>query len=519
MTNKVNGLALAALLAAGCATAGQSGFAGGTKVYQADHKMPLARELDDENERAETTNAQVHVNRANQARESGNLDQARSEWKEAGDAFLHVAERYPSSEWRIVYERAAAEQYLQAGDWQGAARAADLFRNDKDASPVTKAVGARMAAGSLQGLAFQQVKAGQLDPVKIVRKGELKPRPPADLWKRFIEAADGYAQVYKNDPVPEAPQYAATLALLAAEVEYSYDNVEDAQKRFEGIFQQWPLTAAAVDGVGPYLQTVLARRDTKAYSDAVERVRAMLEANKPKAEQAAKAPEATPEQKAVAEKIASVLEQLGTEKNRLGYAQAMELLRAGKAVDAAAGFEAYVVQNPDAPDAPAALYNAGVAYSQAKEPKKAEAARARLLEKYPDAPEAANATLAVATARLNGGDAARAIQLYDHYLKKWPEGEQRCLALGNIGAAYELGDKPLEAAQRYRTFGTDPKCAKDDPNTAGRALYNSGVLYYNAKKRADAKTAWTALANMQGVNDPVTKSQQDDARQRLKALK
>src|SRR6266542_1877584 len=106
----------------------------------------------------------------------------------------------------------------------------------------------------------------------------------------------------------------------------------------------------------------------------------MVEANKAKAEEAAKAPDATAEEKSGPGKMASVLAQLGSEQTRLGYAQAMELLRAGKPVAAAAGFEAYVAQNPDAPDAPAALYNAGVAYAQAKEPKKAEAARARLLE-------------------------------------------------------------------------------------------------------------------------------------------
>jgi outer membrane protein assembly factor BamD (BamD/ComL family) len=521
MTGKVNGLALAALLASGCATAGGSGPGVDMKVWQADHKMPLAKDLEDDNERAEVGNAQRHVNLGNQASESGNQDQARVEWKEGADGFMHVAERFPSSEWRIVYERSAAESYLRANDFQGAARAADQFRNDKDASPLTKAFGARIAAGSLQGLAFQQVKAGQLDPVKIGRKTEVNPRPPAELWKRFVEAADAYEQVRKSDPISEADreQAASALALLAAQVEYSYDNVEDARKRFEKIFQQWPLSSASVDGVGTYLLTFDTRKDMKAYNDAVERVRAMLEANRPKAEQAAKAPDATPEQKALPEKIAGVLQQLDQEKNRLGFGTAMALLRAGKPAEAAAGFEAYVAQNPDAPDAPTALYDAAVAHAQAKEPKKAEAIRERLLEKYPDAPEAANATLAIATARLNGGDAAKAIVLYGHYLQKWPDGEQRCLALGNIGAAYERADKPLEAAARYRAYGTDAKCAKDDPNTAARALYNSGVLYLNGKKRADAKTAWTALADMHGLTDPVTKSQQDDAKQRLKALK
>ncbi len=514
---KVKGLALVALLAGACATAGGGG--GGLKVFQADHRMPDYKDVGDDTERAELKDTQTHTGRAADARTSGNMDQARQESKLAADALLKLAERYPSSEWRIVYRRAAAENYLQAADAEGAARAADLFRTDKDATPATQAFGARLAAGSLQQLAFQKVKAGELEPVKIGRKTELKPRPPAETWKRYIDAADAYAVVYTTDPSPTAEHDAALLQLLAAEVQYSHDNIEEAQKRFEAIFQKWPLTAAAVDGVGPYLLTFPARKDMKGYGDAVVRMQAMLESDKPKAQAAASASGATAEQKALPEKIASVLQQLGQEKNRLGYAGAMELLKSGKPAEAAAGFEEFVAQNPDSPDAANALYNAGVAYVQAKEPKKAEEARRRLLDKYPDAPEAGIATVALATSRLQAHDTGGAVQLYDRYLEKWPDGEQRCLALGNAGAALEQGNKKLQAAARYRTFGQDARCAKDDPNTAARALYNSGVLYYNAKKRGDAKAVWSTLVNLKGIDDPVTKSQMTDARQRLESLK
>ncbi len=488
---------------------------GGARANQVGHKVPDAKALTDDAERAALGDAQGHAARAGQAADSGDVERARTEWREAAEGFTRLADRHRTSEWRLVYRRAAAECFLRAGDPEGAAREADRLRGDPAADATTRAEGARLAAGALQLAALEQVRAGRLDPVRIGSRKELRPRPLAEPWKRFVEAADAYAAACP----PGAEHDAAALALFAAQVEYSHDNVEDAQARLEVIFERWPATGAAAEGVGTYLQTFLARKDAAGHAQAMERARAMLERNRESVESTARAPGATGEEKAVPEKVAAALKQLGAEKDRLVYVRGMELLRGGKPAEAVTAFEHYLRESPDGSDAPNALYNQAVAHALAKEPRQAESARERLLQEYPDAPEAGVATVALATSRLGAGDTTRAVQLYERYLQKWPDGDQRCLALGNLGSALEQADRRLEAAARYRTFGLDERCAKADPNIASRALYNAGVLYYNARRRADAKAVWTELVNMNGVSDAVSRSQIEQARERLNLLK
>lgn len=498
---------LAAL--AGCA------MGAGARARPAVHRLPEAPELADERESAELGDARGHAARAAQAADAGAAERERAEWKEAADGFMRLADRHRTSEWRLVYRRAAAESYLRAGYPGGAARAAELLRGDRAADAETRADAARLAAVALKLAAQEQVREGKLEPIRIGSRKELLPRAPAEPWKRFIEAADACAG---GTTSPAAEGQVADLQLFAAQVEYGYDNVEEAQRRLEGLFQRWPFTGAAADGVATYLATFLARKDVSGYAQAIERARAMLERSRERAEPLAAAPGATPEQKAVLGGIDAALRQLGPAKSRVTYERGMELLRGGKPREAAVVFEQYLRESPAGGEAANALYNQSVAYALVKEARRSAAARERLLSKYPDAPEAATATVALATSRLAAGDTGRAVKLYLRYIEKWPDGDQRCLALGNVGSALEQADRRLEAAARYRAFGLDERCAKADPNTAARALYNAGVLYYNARHSADARAVWTRLLNLKDVTDAVSRSELEEARERLKLL-
>ncbi|HSN90599.1 MAG TPA: hypothetical protein VLS93_05185, partial [Anaeromyxobacteraceae bacterium] len=79
----------------------------------------------------------------------------------------------------------------------------------------------------------------------------------------------------------------------------------------------------------------------------------------------------------------------------------------------------------------------------------------------------------------------------------------------------KLGNK-AEAAPRYLTFGTDPACAKEDPNTTAMALYRAGTLFQGAKQKARALEAFTAASKVQGVTDDVARSQVEDAKKRVR---
>ena len=182
-------------------------------------------------------------------------------------------------------------------------------------------------------------------------------------------------------------------------------------------------------------------------------------------------------------------------------------------------FEKFAAESRDHPDAPNALHNAAVAWERAKEPKKAQADRAALLQRYPDSKLAPEETLAQASSLSRQGDQAGAQKLYLSYLEKWGQGPRRCLARYNLAVALEGSGKKLEAARNYQAFAKDEACLKEDPNNSARAVYRGGVLFTESKKKNEALEMFRIVAGLQGVTDTVAKSQVDDAKERVKKAK
>jgi len=256
-------------LATACATTGGAGGGASERYYQADTKLPpqaqLERQLDDA-ERGKYHDASTYYQRGRQAADSGNMDQARAEYATAADMYAQFVEQFTQSEWRMPIRNLAAELYVQAGQYEKAAVQAWL------------------------NAANTKVKAGQLEGIKLAnadqRRGEkLNPRVPPGEWKRFVEASDTYVANMAADPEASKPAAErrgiapAQLALIAAEVEYAFDNMEDAQRRFDAILKTFPKDADVLaDAVPLYLQTYLYLGDEVGYQAAVTRVRADVQA-------------------------------------------------------------------------------------------------------------------------------------------------------------------------------------------------------------------------------------------------
>ncbi len=521
---------LAALLASACASVGGPGS--NIRTFQAGHTNPKPGEITEDAERAVVQDARNHATRSDNARASGNLEQARAEDRAAAEGFAKFCEQFPSSEWRIVLRRMAAERYLQGEDYEAGAAQAQKLITDPEATDETKAVGARLAAAGWQMVANAESRAGKIERLRLLTAAQRggqppKPRPPAAPWKSFVDAADTYTRYMNADPLLKASEaeqrarggtHPAQLGLLAGEVEYAYDNMEEARKRFDQVIQLFPGDAEIMEAAVPlYLETYLVLGDEAGYEAAVKRVEPVVKAQADRTAAEAKAAGATDEQKKAAEAFAKLEDNLSKQQQGAGFAQASRLLQANKFPEAAEGFEAFATANKDHPDAPNALYNAAVAWDKAKEPAKARADRERLVRDYPNSKVAGQGMLALAAAQSRGGEHAAAEKAYLQYLERFPDGPQRCIALQNVGYELDQLKRKEEAARRYEAFARDAACAKDDPNTAAKALYRAGVLFSEAKKKKEAKDAWTALVGMQGVTDPVVKSWVEDARSRLKA--
>jgi len=523
MAFKTRTMTFLTLLLAACA-----GASGGIKAFQADHVSPELKLFDDEGERSMLRDPYEHVRLADISRASGNLDQARAEDRAAADGFAKFADKFQGSEWRLVFRRVAAERCLGGGDWTTAASQAKLLVDDPSSNDTTRAIGARIAVAAWQQLAVSETRAGKLEPLRELnaqlRKGqEAKPRVPADPWKRVVEYTDLYVSLSKADPQAK-PELArrggidvAGMAVFAGRIEFAYDNMEDARRRFEAAIASWPSRADILDTAVPlYLETYLVKKDDEGFEAAAARMHALVQAEAEKAAVAAKAPGAAEEQKKDAEDLAKLEAQLAKQQQAAGFNAAKRLLDAGKFAEAAATFEKFADENKDNPDVPNALYNAALGWEKAKEAKKALGLRERILKDFPDSKIAPQAVLALAATKSREKDSAAAQKLYQTYLDRWPQGAQRCLALYNLGVEVESQGKKLEAAQKYKAFAAEEGCLKENADVSARVLFHGGQLFMDAKKKDEAYAMWRSLVGLQGVKDTVALSWIEEAKRLLK---
>ncbi len=522
-TRRLLPILLALATACAGATPAPAGAASDTQRYkQADYRYPPeARTFDDDIERGFFANVLTHSQAAAIAAGAGNLDQARTEWAAEARALVDFCEKFPSSDFRVSFRFQAAKRYWYAQQGEAAAEQAEKAVLDPAASKATRAAASYLAAVAWLNTGYAKAKAGTLDKLVLLtpeqrRDKPLAPRVPPGEWKRFVLSADAYAEVADADPdrakplnerlASVAPQ---TLALQAAQVQFAFDNMEDARGRLDKIIQTWPGEADVMEAAVPlYLMTFAVLKDPAGEVAALAKVKEAV------AGPAAKATE--PKAK---EGFAKVLDLIAKQEAAAQVGNAQRLLDGGRPAEAAEAFEKLVAANPGAPDAALALYNGAIAWEKAGQADKASAARERLVRDYTDerVVPAAMLTLAGARSRAKNHEGARA--LYADYLAKYPDGQFRCGARQNLGVELEALKRPLDAAAEYQAYGADGRCAGEDYNATAKLLFRAAELYEKGGKKAQAKETYGLVAKLGGsVTDVVARSLVNDSKKRLKGL-
>ncbi|MFT3914488.1 MAG: tetratricopeptide repeat protein [Anaeromyxobacteraceae bacterium] len=516
-------LLAAAFLAAACATAGGAGGGSGgaaSRYKQADNVPPRANQLADEIESSYYGNGATTQARGDEAARSGNLDQARAEWNQAAGIYASFADKFPSSDWALKIRYDAAFLFFQSRQYESAATQFIKVYNDPNAQPVTKAMSGKMLAITWQAAANAAQKAGKIEPMRFTfsdqRAGKPpEPRVPPAEWKRFIDAVDLFLPVSDADPElkkPAAERQGSPppyFAEVSGEVSFANDNMLDAQKRFAMVLDRWPEEAEYVQKASQlYLQTFLILGDTAGHEAAIQKLRGVVQGQLARKD-------VTEDHRKIYGKILQDLENANSAKL---FGAAQKLLEEGKFAEAGQAFET-LAADPKGGDAPNALHNAAIAYDKAGQKEKAVAIRQRILKEFPDSKTAPMNQIQLALRATEAKKYDEAVKYYQEFLQKWPGDRNRCVALQNIASTYDTAKKKADAAQAYLAFGTDGECAKLDPNTLAKVLFRSGALAEQVKDKAKAKQAFTACAALQGVTDVVAKSQQDEAKNRLKALK
>jgi hypothetical protein len=480
------------LVHAACATARKG------PAREADQELPSAAEVGDAADALELRTARAHET-SGDAHGVAN-DQARADWGAAAARYRALAERPSMGDWRVPLRHRASTLYLRAQRWDAAAEAAQGIVDDREASDASRALGARFVATAWLGAANAAVKAGQLEKLDLGTEGKEQRRDPPAAWQRVLAAADAYLRRADADPEPGRSAgrgfSAAELALVAAEVRYAFGDVEDARRRLEAALERWAADAELVEQSVPlYLATFLARADDAGYVAAVDRLRERIAA------ELAKDPLRD-------EALAKQLEALSRARAGARFAAGEELMRKGRHAEAAGVFAAAAEQDPA--DAANALHNAAVAWDAAGDPARSAALRERLLEEHAEAAVTAENALRLAAYRSRQGDHGAAVRLYEEFLRRWPLSPERCLALRNVAAELDLAARQAEAASRYLAFGGDAGCAKANPDAAARALVRAGALF-----EAQARTAYSVAASLEGVADPGVRREASEARRRL----
>lgn len=486
-------LGLLLLAATGCATTQVASGHGPVQApRQADERVTVDRALQaGDPAQLAYVRAFEAKTRGDAARDAGDLEQARNEWTSAADGLL-AAERAGAASWRLPLGYRAAELYARAGASDRAGELAARVARDPAANERSRAMAWHLAAQAYASQASDAVRAGKLPPVKVLyaeQRGPepLSPQPPPGAWKSFLDAVDAYLAVCQADPdlaLPAGDQPLPPpqrLALAAARATFAFDDMAEARRRLEALFDRWPGDADVVQEAMPlYLQTFLAQGDRPGHQAAVARLRALLESQ-------ADAADARGDAKGK-EACARALEELQRNDSAAAFAAAQKLLDQGKPGEAAQAFEAIAADGASA-DAAGALHNAAIAWDRAGDPVRAAAARERIVRERPDAKVAPSATLQLAAYQSRKGDHAAAAKLYGDFLDRWPDHANRCIAMQNVASELDTAHKGADAGERYLAFGKDLACSRSDPALALTALRRARVLFEAAGKPARAKDA------------------------------
>lgn len=501
-------LLLALLLPAACATSAggrAASAASPATVHQADERIPPLAAFEPGDERTVYNQALEQERRGWQLESAGDAASAREPLEAAARGYLAFAKRFPGTGWDVPLRYHAADLLRRAQLFDEAAALADQLAGDRLASLKTRAMARLQAANALVG-------AGKVEPLQIApageREGAGQPKALAEPWRRFVEAADAWLrspEAAKPEP-PDRTLSAGMLALVAARAAYAVDDVDGARSRLATILERWPGEHRVFEGAGPlYVQTFLAKRDHEGAQAAVDEVREIARA------QAEKAP--APDARAAYEKVASETERVAASAR---YERARALLEAGRAAEAAEAFEA-LANEPGGDDA-AALVGAAIALDKAGKPDRSAELRRKVVEEHADARVAPSAALQLAAYLSRKGDHAEAARFYALHAERWPDDPNHCTALQNGAVEMDLARQPPEAAERYRAFGGEARCAQASPDVAALALYRAGQLFLQARRRTEAREAFQAATEVQNVSTPDARRRVAEARREAKRL-
>ncbi len=281
--------------------------------------------------------------------------------------------------------------------------------------------------------------------------------------KKFGEAIDLYANLFKNDPT------IVGVLFKNGQMFYDYGECDEAIKRFGLIVTQYGKDANAGPSGDRILSCLNRAKDYENLEEWARKLKPTPAFSDPK------------KQALLSQLIVDSITKSGDK-----YAQA------GKYEQAAVFYLRVPKETQDAKLAGQALMNAGVMYEKAKQPEKAADIYLDLAEKYADK----NAELAEKAA-FSAGVVYERVIYYDRAAKayelvwaKFRTGAKAPDALFNAGVLRQALGQNKEAIAHYREYANKFRDRKDAPDVA----FNIGVVQENAGEDGLAYKAYLEYA-------------------------
>jgi TolA-binding protein len=401
--------------------------------------------------------AVYHHQQAIQYAKSNKVDEAKREFEIAARGYAEYLKRSPHS--KLAYE---LQFYL--GECQYASlhflEAAKTYEGVRDSSADTRFLNDAALAAVLSWQAEIDAEQKATPPTLETRPVLTSRERPEDqpvqkkelpgTWKKFVVAADTFLKLQpRNEKAPK-------IAYRAAEAYYTYDDYEEARRRFAAVAETWPDSEFAKYASNLTLETFLITKDWSSVMALTESMTRKGKDGKTKVDPTSEA--------------GKILSGFG---DNAMFKQAEKLMDDKKWDEAGALYEDLVSRNKDYKFADKALNNAAVCRENARRFESALKLYERIFSEYPKSDLAATALFRVAVNAENSYDFDKAVDRYQLLVEKYQASKDRPAALNNLGRLLEGLQRYPDAARQFVRY--TELFPKDED--APKALYKAATIY------------------------------------------
>lgn len=440
-------------------------FGPGSKWAEANKRDPdVLRSAQELSERSLYSSAIFHHKQALAYKTDGKVDLAYKEFQTAAKGYTSYLDRFPHSKEAYDLSFYAAECLYNSFDFAAAATRYEQVR-DSNADTTHTQEAAEGAVFALQHEIEAETKSGKLAPHPVILSSQRKEGekiaaeklPP--LVQHYVDAIDGYLKIFPK--CDRAPAFAHNAGVIF----YTYNQFDEARKRFQTVVTSYPDNMVAKLATNLIVETYLTSKDWKQVEDTAGLLAKDACKTDPTGETCTNL---TKFKLAGRFKLADELMAKGKyDEASKKYIELVDEVQS----QAKAGHAEAIKDAQQYADK--ALNNAAVCLEQAHRFDSALQIYERLYTDYPKSTLADTALFRVAVDAQQSYDFDKAIERYDRLIKDYPTSKNRPAALANEAQLLEGDQRYKEAAKAFSRYAETFPDQDDAPNFQ----YHSAIIY------------------------------------------